>query len=115
MRESLGVRLRVNKLERIYRDDLGVQFFKLTVVEDHRQTFARADAKMITTVGTNLQRFLELAFVEVRLAAVTLNEDILGFDYPLLGWNDLNLLTLFAKPGHRETGVIRSLRSGSSG
>ena len=90
-----GIRLGVNKLERVDRDHLGVKFFKLTVVEKHRQAFARADAKMITTVRTNLERLLEFAFVEVRFAAVTLDEDVLRFDGTLFSGGTASICLLF--------------------
>src|SRR5687768_16052376 len=62
---------------------------------------------MVATVGTDLQSLLEFSFVKMSFAAIALNEDILGLDYTLLGRNSLNLLTLFAKPGHKKIQFTR--------
>ena len=60
--QSFRVRLAVDKLERIDRDDFGVELFKLAVIEKQRQPFARADAEVIAAVFANLQTIFELAF-----------------------------------------------------
>src|SRR5258706_16334111 len=63
---------------------------------------------MITTVRANLQRLLEFAFVKMRLAAVALNKDIFSLYNAFLRRHRFDLFTLFAKPGHRETGFYIS-------
>ena len=74
--------------------------------EQHRQAFASADAKMITTVRANLQRLLEFAFVKVGFATVALNEDIFRLYDALLRRHRFDLFTLLAKPGHKETVLL---------
>src|ERR1041385_2186814 len=98
----MGIRLGVAKLQWIHRHGFRIKFFKFTVIEEHRQSFASADAEVVTTMRANLLRFFEVARVEVRLAAVALYEHVFSLDYAFFGRNGFNLLVFLAEPGHRE-------------
>jgi len=57
-------------------------------------------------VSANLKGFLEFPFVKVCLTTITLDEDIFSLYDAFLRGHRFDLFTLFAKPGHRETGLL---------
>src|SRR4029078_798938 len=83
--DSFRVRLAVDKLEWIYRNDFSIELFTLAVVEKQSQPCAGADAEVVVAVFTNLERVVELTRKQVRFTPVAFNEDILSVYYGFLG------------------------------
>jgi hypothetical protein len=98
--KPLGVRLRVNKLERINRYHFRVQLFKLPVIKQHRESLSGANAKVVSAVSANLLGFIEFTGVEVRFTSVALDEDILCLHHSLLRSDRLDSFAFFTEPGH---------------
>src|SRR6266700_2875185 len=66
---------------------------------------------MMTTMSAYLLSLVEFAFVKMGFAGVALDEDIFGFDLAFLGWNSLDALSFFAKPGHELLSATKSCYS----
>jgi hypothetical protein len=88
-------------VKRVGGDDFGVEFFVVGVVEEHGESFARADAKVVTAGRADLQRLFEVFLVERGIALGTLAEDAFGFDDALVRRHNFNFLSLFTEPCHR--------------
>src|SRR4029079_2686376 len=52
--KPLFIRLCIDKLERINGNYFGIQFFVSAAIEQHRKALARANAEVVTTLGTDL-------------------------------------------------------------
>src|SRR5215217_8402229 len=102
--DSFRVRLAVDELERIDRDDLAVQLFKLTVVEKQSQPLARANAEVMIAVFANLERVFELARKQVRFTPIAFNEHVLCIYNAFFGRDRFDSSALLTEPGHRNAG-----------
>src|SRR5712672_1285401 len=98
--DSLGVRLAVDKFQRISRDNFGVQLFAVSIVKQLLQPFVSTEAKVMTAVHANLERLFQFLLVEVLAALFAAHKDILSPDDALRVAHRLDLAFLFTKPGH---------------
>ena len=103
LRNALGVRLAVDKTQRIGRGHFSVQFFAVRVIKQLLQPFVRANAKVIVAVHAHLEIVFQLALIEMRTAFVATDKDIFGANDALRVANRFDLAFLFTKPGHMKS------------
>src|SRR5260221_4581953 len=98
--DSLGVRLAVDKFQRISRNNFGVQLFAVSIVKQLLEPFVSAEAKVMTAVHANLERLFQFLLVEVLAAFFAAHQDIFSPDDALRVAHRLDLTFLFTKPVH---------------
>ncbi len=99
--QALGVRLRVNELERIARDQLGILLGPQAVVEQKVESALRAQPEMKIALGADLPVRLQIFLPNDRAAGIALNPQAFGADASLIRRRRLlDPFFLPFEPGH---------------
>src|SRR4051812_16078700 len=87
--DPIFIRFGIDEFERVSRRYFSVEFFVLSIFEEHRKPVARGKSKMVIAMSADLLRILELARIQWVLALRTLYENALCADLSLVVINDL--------------------------
>jgi hypothetical protein len=79
--QTRRIGFQVDKFQRVGRNQVGVEYFVLVIVQKQRQTGPCIDAKMLIAFGANVQIIFQIFFPDDLPAMLTLYPQALGPDF----------------------------------